>query len=119
MAQPRTIQLMADYHSSPLWEPRAEPYNLDLATLPIDRDLQRDLRTWATEYDNTLNLKAPWESGFASPNAHARWLDEGRVLAARLADQLDSTLFTVEYVHEHDKVPDLEDDWRERLEDVE
>ena len=119
MADPRTIQLMADYHSSPLWEPGADPYNLDPATLPIDRDLQRDLRTWAREYDDTLNLKAPWESGFANPNAHARWLDEGRVLAARLADQLDAAQFTVVYVHEHDQVEDLEDDWRERLEDVE
>ena len=41
------------------------------------------------------------------------------VLAARLADQLDAAQFTVVYVHEHDQVEDLEDDWRERLEDVE
>lgn len=81
----RTIKLMADYQCFPLWEASpGEVGNIDPEGLPISEDLKAKLADWARQYDETLNMDYPPDSGFESAEAEAQFKQEG----CRLADQL-------------------------------
>jgi hypothetical protein len=85
----RTIKLMADYNSHPLWE--ATPGvvgNVDPDDLPLSEDLRKILRRWADDYDTTLNLSDPASAGFANAEAEAAFKKRGYELAERLRGEL-------------------------------
>lgn len=85
----RTIKLMADYDSFPLWEASPDTVgNIDPASLPISDELKFRLGAWAASYDATLNADDPLESGFATPQAEHAFEQEG----VEIADQLRAEL---------------------------
>lgn len=84
----RTIKLMADYDSFPLWKVDPGIENIDPATLPLSADTQYRLRTWADTYDRTLNRADPAISGFHTPKEEAAFEIEGRALWLRLQQEL-------------------------------
>jgi hypothetical protein len=92
----RVIKLMADYQCYPLWE--ASPGvvgNIDPDELPISERLREDLALWAEQYNNTLNIGNPAESGFTSDSAKEEFKRMGLELGERLKDEL-GTDFAVE-----------------------
>ena len=87
----RTIKLMADYQSFPLWE--ASPGhvgNIDPASLPISDELKNRLMQWASDFDATLNLDDPAYSGFQSEGTRTEFKRIGNKLGERLAKELGS-----------------------------
>ena len=93
----RTIKLMADYHSHPLWE--ASPGvvgNVDPGELPLSDELRQSLREWADDYDSTLNLSDPASSGFANIEDEASFKKRGHELAYRLKKELGTSFGIVE-----------------------
>jgi len=85
----RTIKLMPDYESYPLWE--ASPGatgNIDPSDLPISQSLTDRLLKWADAFDATLNRDDPASSGFPDDDSKAAFSDEGRELEALLKAEL-------------------------------
>ncbi|APU16063.1 hypothetical protein [Actinoalloteichus fjordicus] len=50
----------------------------------LSEGLVRELEAWDREYQGTLNIDDPRESGFPSENAYHTWLNKGRELASRI-----------------------------------
>lgn len=85
----RAIKLMADYQCFPLWEASpGEVGNIDPNELPISQDLKARLSNWARQYDETLNMDYPPDSGFESAGAEAEFKQEGLRLAEQLRVEL-------------------------------
>jgi hypothetical protein len=85
----RSIKLMADYHSHPLWEASpGQVGNIDPATLPISSELVAQLAKWARMYDATLNPADPVSSGFKSEQEQAEFKRLGCEIGERLKDEL-------------------------------
>ena len=90
------IKVMADYHCWPLWWDAGEAGNIDPATLGVSAALAADLAAWAARYDATLDADDPARSGFATSAAEAAFETQGRLLARRLAQELEGRA-TVRY----------------------
>ncbi|MGO4815704.1 hypothetical protein AB4156_40025 [Cupriavidus sp. 2MCAB6] len=85
----RAIKLMADYQCFPLWEASpGEVGNIDPEGLPIWQDLKTKLANWARQYDETLNMDYPPDSGFENAAVEAQFKQEGYLLADRLRMEL-------------------------------
>lgn len=85
----RTIKLMADYGSFPLWEASpGEVGNIDPDDLPLSAALRQRLAEWARDYDATLNIEDPARSGFKDDASKARF----KMVGAALADDLQAEL---------------------------
>jgi len=87
----RSIKVMADYGCFPLWE--ASPGligNIDPETLPISAPLKSRLLRWSHDYDSTLNVDDPLNSGFRSPEEQASFDKDGANLAEALRKELGS-----------------------------
>jgi hypothetical protein len=85
----RTIKLMADYYSYPLWE--ASPGkvgNVSPRALPISEDLCQAIFAWAAQYDATLDLAEPSDAGFFSQSDVDRFRATGNELAIKLQNEL-------------------------------
>ena len=88
---------MADYGCYPLWDAGSSgPKNLDPSQYPISEDLRLDFARWAERYDRTLVRDDPSSSGFETYGEHFQFVEEGRQLAVRLANELGAE-FTVLY----------------------
>lgn len=83
----RTIKLMPDYSSFPLWD-MDEIYNIDPRELPISQSLQDHLLLWANKYDDILDMDDPSSSKFKTPEDEKKFLVEGLLLAQRLKQEL-------------------------------
>lgn len=89
----KTIKLMPEYHSWPLWaddwEPdNIEPYNIDPSTLPLTAQLVERLDVWADIFTSKLNQEDPAESGFSSDEEFRPFEEEGLRLWLELRAQL-------------------------------
>lgn len=85
----KTIKLMADYECHPLWHVSPDEFgDIDPESLPMSTELQAGLKAWAQDYDATLNMDAPQDSGFESEEQERRFKAQGH----RLADQLRAEL---------------------------
>jgi hypothetical protein len=94
----RTFKLMADYHCFPLWETHGDSTgNVDPASLPISPQLVKRLDAWAADFDSSLNLDDPINSGFPTQAAERAFHDEGQHLFQLLRDELGDG-FAVTYV---------------------
>ncbi|MEW2295641.1 hypothetical protein ABZ719_23530 [Streptomyces sp. NPDC006743] len=89
---------MADYGCHPLWlfgedlgdaDPRDTRFGLS-------GELADRLDAWARTYEGILVFDDPVRSGFPSPEAKSRWVDEGHVIATDLAAELGAD-WTVHY----------------------
>ena len=85
-----TLRVMADYGAVPVWALRKRRFgaNRDIGMVAAERlaissELKNDLQSWADVFDAN-GLRAAWSG---TPE-HARWVEAGRVLAARLDDEL-------------------------------
>ena len=87
----KRIQVMADYHCWPLWEAGDGVGDVDPASLPISDGLRAGLLNWADDLDAILNDGDPAVSRFPSPAAERQFDEDGRALAARLANELRET----------------------------
>jgi hypothetical protein len=92
----KTVKVMADYESFPLWATDDEVDNIDPASLPISAGLAEALLQWADAYDATLRPDDPAASGFADPTAERAFYADGLSLAQRLAGELGGA-YQVEY----------------------
>jgi len=84
----RTLRLMAEFGTWPLWEPGSDHYAVDPETLPISRALKFALKAWADAWDRTLDQNYPPDSKFASPADEEAFEREGRRLRAALQAEL-------------------------------
>lgn len=85
----RTIKLMADYQCFPLWKASpGEVGNIDPEGLPISEEIKVKLANWARQYDGTLNMDYPPDSGFETAEAEAEFKQEGLRLANQLRIEL-------------------------------
>lgn len=84
----KTIKLMADYGSFPLWKASGEVGNIDPSDLPLSQELRQLLANWARAFDQTLNDDYPPDSGFKSEADEVEFKQQ----AARLAEQLRKEL---------------------------
>lgn len=84
-----TLKLMPDYHCYPLWGVDDDNWgNIDPHTLPISARLTDDLIQWASEYDNTLNMEDPLNSGFKNKEEELSFKNKGEKLRKRLESEL-------------------------------
>ena len=84
------IKVMADYECGPLWWD-GEPDrigNIQPEALGLSDGLCADLSAWAKIYDGTLVSDDPVSSGFPSLADERAFEEQGRRLAARVADEL-------------------------------
>jgi len=85
----RTLKLMADYDSFPLWDASpGQVGNVDPGSLPISEQLQSELTAWAQSFNQTLNQDDPLNSGFVSTEEEEKFKAEGRALGERLQAEL-------------------------------
>lgn len=83
------IKMMPDYHCYPLWGAMDENIgNIDPKSLPISKELIKDLTCWAKQYDSTLNLEDPLNSGFPDENSALLFKKNGEELFLRLKKEL-------------------------------
>lgn len=83
------IKLMADYQCFPLWGADEENLgNISPHSLPISEKLKEDLIEWGNQYDLTLNLDDPANSGFKDENAELHFRKFGEQLLQRLQIEL-------------------------------
>jgi len=64
--------------------------NIDPDELPISQEQKARLTSWARQYDETLNMDYPPDSGFENPEAEAEFKQEGLRLAGQLRTELGS-----------------------------
>jgi len=82
---------MADYECWPLWWDEADRVgNISPGELGLSDHLSAELFAWASTYDATLNRDNPLSSGFASDDEERLFHEQGRRLAACVADELGS-----------------------------
>ncbi|WP_220702065.1 hypothetical protein [Cupriavidus plantarum] len=85
----RVIKLMADYQCFPLWEASpGEVGNIDPDEFPISQELKARLASVARQYDETLNMDYPPDSGFKNSEAEAKFKQEDCCLAGQLRTEL-------------------------------
>lgn len=83
------IKLMPDYECHPLWNMSADEYgDIDPQDLPLSDALKLRLKTWAANYDETLDAQYPPNSGFKNEVLELEFREEGRLLAEFLKDEL-------------------------------
>ncbi len=83
------IRVAAEYGCWPLWwDPPYDMGNVDPETLGLTSRLCDDLALWAEAFDGTANEDDPSKSGFASATDEQDFHERGRLLAARLQDEL-------------------------------
>jgi len=56
----------------------------------LSADLVHELVQWAADYDSTLHMDDPLESGFSSESAENEFVQRGKTIALRLRRELDS-----------------------------
>jgi len=85
----KAIKLMADYHCFPIWDMTPGGYR-DVAPgeLPISKELQRRLLSWASSYDETLDADYPPSSGFKSDVDESNFRREAESLLKCLRAEL-------------------------------
>ncbi|ECI6492950.1 hypothetical protein AH716_004578 [Salmonella enterica subsp. enterica] len=85
----KKLKFMADYYCYPLWlSGDDEVGNVDPDSLPISALLKEELKIWATQYDATLNLDDPANSGFLSKEEEVLFKQKGRYLMSKLQEEL-------------------------------
>jgi hypothetical protein len=82
------LKIMADYSAHATWLEEGAEYNVDPSTLGLSAQLQADLAAWSEDYTATLNQGDPASSGFPNATAERLWIERGRVLARRVAEEL-------------------------------
>ncbi|MFF0967204.1 hypothetical protein ACFYWA_18630 [Streptomyces sp. NPDC003283] len=97
---------MADYGCYPLWlfgEDLGDTDPRD-ARFGLSDELVNRLDTWAEVYEGILVFDDPARSGFPSPEAKSRWVNEGHAIAADLAAELgpDWTVRYFDYIQGRD-----------------
>jgi len=74
----KKIKLMPDYHCFPLWRIDDDICcNIDPYSLPVSNMLAEELTNWANEYDKTLNMNDPVNSGFEDTEKEQAFIDKG------------------------------------------
>lgn len=92
----KQIKFMPDYYCSPLWhDDRIEVGDIDLDSLPISTDLKLYINKWANEYDKTLNLEDPRNSGFKDLEELEKFKAEGLALSERLQKELGENFIII------------------------
>lgn len=85
----KKIKLMADYNCYPLWfNSPDEVGNIDPETLPISDSLKEELNDWSSQYDATLNLDDPLNSGFLTLAAESNFKQKGKKIQGKLQTEL-------------------------------
>lgn len=85
----KRIKLMADYECYPLWiGSDGEVGNIGPDFLPISDFLKNELNDWSDEYNKTLILDNPLESGFKTINEEIAFREKGKYLQERLQIEL-------------------------------
>ena len=73
----KKIKLMPDYHCFPLWRIDDDICcNIDPYSLPVSNMLAEELINWANEYDKTLNMNDPVNSGFENTEKEQAFIDK-------------------------------------------
>lgn len=73
---------MADYHCYPLWNVSpGECGDIAPNEIPISKELQQRLLTWAAIYNETLDQDYPPSSGFKNSQEESEFSNEGKKLA--------------------------------------
>ena len=93
--QRHILRVMPDWFCSPLWNKRAfttddalGEYNITPESLPITAELADAVLRWAARMDATLNDDYPPDSRFPTDADERSFVNDGRVLATRLAVEL-------------------------------
>ncbi|ALF90769.1 hypothetical protein CR47_0206660 [Ralstonia solanacearum] len=85
----RQIKVMVDYQCHPLWEISPGLYGeIDPNALPISMGLKQKLADWAAEFDETLDMTNPANSGFKSVEVESAFKARGIKLAEQLQNEL-------------------------------
>jgi hypothetical protein len=100
----KRVKLAAEWETSPLWISYERGGELDTYNCPLDQigdyvnispSLLRELDSWDAEFQATYRADDPQESGFASDQHTARWVEQGRALALELAKQVPESVSVV------------------------
>ncbi|GET42911.1 hypothetical protein [Microseira wollei] len=85
----KTIKLMADYGCYPLWWVEDEKVGaLSPSELPLSQETIKQLKAWASIYDDTLNQDYPPDSGLASEQEAEDFERQGVSLWQQLCQEL-------------------------------
>jgi hypothetical protein len=85
----KKIKLHADYYSFPVWWVESDTVVcFDPSQLPITSELLKRLMNWQDQYDSTLNMNDPIESGFENDIEEELFESEGLSLWAELREEL-------------------------------
>ncbi|APU16056.1 MULTISPECIES: hypothetical protein [Actinoalloteichus] len=88
--KPVQVGILAGFDEGPFYyhvqKGRGTNWTIEEAAehLGFSADLARELTAWDDEYQATLNLAVPQDSGFPTPEAKQAWIERGKNLAARL-----------------------------------
>ncbi|NYI58616.1 hypothetical protein [Cellulomonas soli] len=89
---------MAEYESYPLWRERRNGVtNVSPESLGLPVELAAQLDAWASQFDSTLDVGDPANSGFTDPSQERTFYAEGLVLAKGVAEALGEEAEVVFY----------------------
>ena len=95
--EPKVLRLLAEFACWPTWDYEdaelTENYGpVDPNTLPISDSLKLDVIEWNREYQKLLDWSDPGSSGFKSTKTERSFYERGRVLADKIAQQMNNTI---------------------------
>lgn len=91
MSRPiRAVLVRADWKCWPTWTVNESGAvdNPAPADLGLSGGLSTELIAWSEAYDAIFNEDYPPDTAFPSPEAERAWVERGRVLADRMAEEL-------------------------------
>ncbi|GGO43902.1 hypothetical protein GCM10012287_08170 [Streptomyces daqingensis] len=88
----KVVRLAPEYECDPLWlSTQSGVENIPACHLPIDAALVDEVQKWGAEYEATYVPEDPLASGFSTPREESDFVERGRDIAHRLAEELGST----------------------------
>ncbi len=98
---PQKIRLTSDYDCEPIWGngDALDPDELGLKNITISR-----LSKWQADYDATLDLEEPYNTGFKTLEARKAFEQEGLEIAEQMQSELGDG-YEIYYRNERVKIP--------------
>lgn len=88
---------MPDYQCYPLWFNSKEDFgNISPDEFPLSLSLKESLSSWQNEYDATLNIEDPFNSGFKNEHEEKLFGEKGFQLWNKLIDELGEK-YSIQY----------------------
>jgi len=99
----KRIKLDAEYEYYALWDLEEAEY-LEGSDLPLTQSLVDRLSKWQADYDATLDLEEPYNTGFKTLEARKAFEQEGLEIAEQMQSELGDG-YEIYYRNERVKIP--------------